>query len=209
MKKVLIRGLFVIVFAMILLVGCEKEKTNSNGTVEKVDYKKAIVIYFSRAGENYSVGVVDVGNTAIMAGYIKDYLGADSFEIIPKVAYPERYDEAKEIANKELDENARPEIKNAIKNLDDYDTVFLGYPIWCGDMPMIIYTFIEKYNLSGKTVIPFNTHEGSGNAGTYVTLKNKLKSANVNENGLALTGKVARTTSGKEQTIKWLESLGY
>ena len=209
MKKVLIRGLFVIVFAMILLVGCEKEKTNSNGTVEKVDYKKAIVIYFSRAGENYSVGVVDVGNTAIMAGYIKDYLGADSFEIIPKVAYPERYDEAKEIANKELDENARPEIKNAIKNLDDYDTVFLGYPIWCGDMPMIIYTFIEKYNLSGKTVIPFNTHEGSGNAGTYVTLKNKLKSANVNENGLALTGKVARTTSGKEQTIKWLESLRY
>lgn len=72
-----------------------------------------------------------------------------------------------------------------------------------------MYTFFESYDLSNKTIIPFNTHEGSGDANTYITIKNLLTSSKVNTNGLALQGKVARTNSGKEQTIKWLKGLGY
>ena len=211
MKRNIMKKIFAVLAVVLLLVGCVKENENTNGnkTVEKVDYKKAIVIYFSRAGENYNVGTVDTGNTAMMASYVKEYLNADSFEIVPKVPYPSKYNEAKDIANKELEEKARPEILYELKNLEEYDTIFLGYPIWCNDMPMIIYTFIETYDLSGKTIIPFNTHEGSGNAGTFTKLSNILKNSNVNKKGLSLTGKTARTQKGKEQTIEWLKSLGY
>ena len=210
MKKKIFGSILIIVGIALFVVGCDfKNSSKTNNSSEKSEYKNAIIIYFSRAGENYNVGVVEEGNTALMASYIKDYLNIDSFEIVPKVAYPEKYEETQEIANRELKEQARPEILNTIDNLDEYDTIFLGYPIWCNNMPMIIYTFIEKYDLSGKTIIPFNTHEGSGNAGTYVTLSEKLKNSTVNKNGLSLTGKVARTKEGKEQTIEWLKSLGY
>ena len=76
-------------------------------------------------------------------------------------------------------------------------------------MPMIVYTFIEEYNLNNKTIVPFNTHEGSGSSGTFETLKNKLKKSNVNTNGLAITGQDARSKEGKEKTINWLKELGY
>jgi flavodoxin len=145
----------------------------------------------------------------MMASYIKEYLNADSFEIVPVKKYSDNYNEATEEATKEQNENARPKIKNKLDNLNDYNTIFIGYPIWWGDMPQIIYSFIEEYDLSGKTIIPFNTHEGSGSSGTYNTLKNKLKGSNVNINGLALTGTISRTNEGKEKTIKWLKELGY
>ncbi len=212
MKRVSIKIVALLLVGLFLLTGCkekESEKQIENQNVEKVNYQKAIVIYFSRAGENYSVGRVDVGNTAMMASYIIDYLKCDSFEILPKEPYSDSYDEAKKRANKELNNNARPEMANEITNLDEYDTVFLGYPIWCGNLPMIMNTFMEKYDLSNKTIIPFNTHEGSGNAGTYKTIKNKLTSSNVIEKGLYLSGKVARSEDGKKQTIEWLKSLGY
>ena len=145
----------------------------------------------------------------MMASYIKEYLNADSFEIVPVKKYPDDYKTSTEIAKKEQNDNARPEIKNTLNNFSDYDTVFIGYPIWWGDLPMIVYTFLENYDFTGKKIIPFNTHEGSGSAGTYNKIKNKLPNSNVFTNGLAIQGKTARTDNGKEQTIKWLKELGY
>ena len=177
---------------------------NKNATDSKI-----LLVYFSRTGENYNVGNTEVGNTAIIASYIKDMLGADSFEIVPVDKYPESYDDCVSQALKEKEDNARPEIQNKIDNFDDYDTVFIGYPIWHGDLPMIVYTFLEDYDFSGKTVIPFNTHEGSGDAGTYSTIQSKLPDAKVNTDGLAIDGKTARTDDGKNQTIQWLSDLNY
>lgn len=196
------KKLLIIVFLTFMLFGCGKnEKTDTND--------KAIVIYFSRAGENYSVGNVDVGNTAIMASYIKDYLKCDSFEIVPEVPYSDVYDEVYVQANTEKQEQARPAIKNKIDNLKDYNTIFLGYPIWCNDLPMIMYTFMETYDLSNKTIIPFNTHEKSKSAGTYEIIQKLLPNSKVNLNGLYLTGSEARTEDGRKKTVQWLKSLGY
>jgi len=177
---------------------------NQNNTDSKV-----LVVYFSRTGENYNVGNVEVGNTAMVASYIKEYLKADSFEIVPVDKYPEKYDECTDIAQKEKNDNARPKIQDKINNFDSYDTVFIGYPIWWGDLPMIMYTFMEEYDFNGKNVIPFNTHEGSGDAGTYPSIQTKLPNAKVNTKGLALDGKTARSDDGKQQTIDWLKGLGY
>ncbi len=173
--------------------------------------KKNLIAFFSRADENYNVGTVDVGNTEIMAGFIKDYLGdkADTFKIDPVKAYPANYKECTEVATKELNDNARPEFKN-VNSLDisKYDTIILGYPIWWGDVPMIINTFLEKYDFTGKNVYLFNTHEGSGNSGTYRSIKNKLSTANVNTDGLAITGKTAREESSRSTVNDWLKDLG-
>lgn len=187
-----------------------KVEENSNKNTEKTG--RILIAYFSRADENYNVGNVDVGNTEIMAGFIKDYLGdkADAFKIEPVKAYPTNYKECTEVATQELNSNARPEFKNANSlNMDNYDTIFIGYPIWCGDVPMIINTFLEKYDFSGKTIIPFNTHEGSGNAGTFNSIKSKMKSSNVNTNGLAIQGKTARQESSRSTVENWLKGLGY
>ena len=181
----------------------ENSKTGNDKTSET----KTLVVYFSRAGENYNVGEVEIGNTALMASYIAEETGADTFEIVPVKSYSSVYKTATDEAKREQNEKARPEIKNVLNNLSQYDTVFLGYPIWWGDMPMIVYTFLESYDLSGKTVIPFNTHEGSGSSGTYNTLKTMLKDSNVITDGLALTGKVARTNEGKEKTINWVKTI--
>ena len=173
--------------------------------------KKILIAFFSRADENYNVGTVSVGNTEIMARFIKEYLGdrADGFKIDPVVSYPTNYKECTEVATREKNSNARPEFKNAeALDLSKYDTILLGYPIWGGDVPMIINTFLEKYDFSGKTIIPFNTHEGSGDAGTYATIKNKMSSSNVNTNGLSIRGATAREESSKSTVENWLKGLG-
>ena len=186
----------------------ENEETKQN----EEETEKILIAFFSRADENYVVGTVEVGNTEIMAGFIKDYLGdkADTFKIDPVIAYPTNYKECTEYATKEKNSNARPEFKNAETiDLSKYDTVFIGYPIWWGDVPMIINTFLEKYDFTGKTIIPFNTHEGSGNSGTFTSIKNKMPSSTVNTNGLALRGQDARKESSRSTVENWLKGLGY
>ena len=228
MKKLFI--LLSVLLVAICLVGCEKaveqsdinasddEKTaettvETNNTENNMveNETKILIAFFSRADENYNVGTVDVGNTEIMAGFIKDYLKdkADTFKIDPVKAYPANYKECTEVATKELNDNVRPEFKNANSlDLNKYDTIILGYPIWWGDVPMIINTFLEKYDFTGKNVYLFNTHEGSGNSGTYSSIKNKLSTANVNTNGLAITGKTAREESSRSTVESWLKGLG-
>ena len=209
----------ILIFTIILIVlgigigeatALSDVETAANDILNKNDAdSKTLVVYFSRTGENYNVGNVEVGNTAMVASYIKEYLKADSFEIVPIDKYPDNYDECTKLAQKEQGDNARPKIEGKIDNFDSYDTVFVGYPIWWGDLPMIMYTFMEEYDFDGKKVIPFNTHEGSGDSGTYKTIKEKLPNADVNTKGLALEGKVARSEDGKQQTIDWLKGLGY
>ena len=169
---------------------------------------KKLVVYFSRADENYSVGDVAVGNTELLAKEIIAKAGADEFKIVPEVAYAASYEEAVEQATEERNEQARPGYKGDV-DISGYDTIFLGYPIWWGDLPMIVYSFIENHDWNGKTVIPFNTHEGSGNSGTYEILKSKMSGAILKGDGFNMSGTAARTSSGIKKLDNWLESLGY
>ncbi|MBQ3407579.1 MAG: flavodoxin [Clostridia bacterium] len=196
------------------------ENKNGNGEQDKNDTdnendensRKILIAYFSRADENYSVGTVEVGNTEIMAGFIRDYFGnnVDTFKIDPVNAYPANYNECTTVAQKEKNENARPEFKNPeFIDISKYDTIFLGYPIWWEEVPMVVNTFLEEYDFSGKTIIPFCTHEGSGNAGTFARLSSKLASSKVNTNGLAIRGTDARKEESRATVENWLKGLGF
>ena len=172
---------------------------------------KILVAYFSRAGENYNVGTVSEGNTAKLAKEIAAQTGGDLFEIAPVVPYPASYDETLPIATAERTNNARPEIKTTVTDFKQYDTIFIGYPIWWGDLPMILHTFMESYDFTGKTVIPFNTHEGSGQSGTQSAIAGKLTGAKVLQ-GLAMQGSAAQKLAepyGSDAAVKtWLGGLG-
>ena len=158
----------------------------------------SLVVYFSRAGENYGVGNIEVGNTEMVAREIAAQAAADTFEIETVEAYPVVYDECTEKASSEQKTGVRPAIVGDIDGWDGYETVYLGYPIWWGDMPMAVYTFLEGHDFSGKRVVPFNTHEGSGQASTVRTLRTMLDGADVAD-GAAIKGSVAQS-DGKAVT---------
>lgn len=169
----------------------------------------SIVVYFSRTGEQYGVGVIDKGNTAIAADMIIEQTGADSFEIVPTVDdYPMTYDALTDYAKEEQNTGARPQIASTIENFDSYDTVYLGYPIWWGDLPMICYTFLESYDFTGKTIVPFCTHAGSGNAGTQSKIQAAVPNAEVKE-VLAIPGIDAQNDpdSVKQAVSDWLSGM--
>lgn len=173
---------------------------------------KKLVVFFSHTGENYNVGYIEKGNTHIIADMIADATGADRFEIVPEKGYPkESYDECIEIAKRELQQHARPAVKGDIA-IEDYDVIFIGYPEWWGEPPMCVYTFIDKHDWTGKTVIPFVTHEGSGMGSTDRKIAAACKDADVAiGKGLAIEGKVAQEDSpeARERVDKWLEGLGF
>ena len=168
-----------------------------------------LVVYFSHAGENYNVGVIEEGNTAKMGRIIAEQLGADVFELVPVVPYPEDYDSCLDVATEEQRTDARPEYEGGIENWEQYDTVFIGYPIWWGEIPNIVYTFMEAYDFTGKTVIPFNTHEGSGQAHSQHDIEGLLTSASVLK-GLAVRGNKAQNDADGTGTdvANWLKSIG-
>ncbi len=187
---------------------------------EKAEEKKALVVYFSMpetdsaenmtADEDNSTVVIDekvLGNTEYIAQLIAENTGADIFEIEAKNEYPTNHEKLLETAKAEKNENARPALKYEVVNLDDYDTVFIGYPIWWGDMPMILYTFLESHDLADKTVIPFNTHGGSGLSGTVDSIKEIQVNAEVTDNAFTVSRDEA--ADAEEDVIKWLEELGY
>lgn len=169
----------------------------------------ALVTYFSHAGENYNVGVIEEGNTAKLAKVIAKQTGAELFEIVPVVDYPQSYDECLEVATAEQREGARPEYVGDVENWEQYDTIFIGYPIWWGEIPNIVYTFMENHDFAGKTVIPFNTHEGSGQSHSQRDIENALPDATVLK-GLAVRGATAQNDA--DATAKavsgWLSGLG-
>jgi len=127
--------------------------------------KKCLIAYFSRNGNNYSSrGIVNlrIGNTEVIAEMVKDVTGGDLFRIDTVKPYPEDYGETTEVAGQELRSNARPAILNHVVDMGAYQVIFLGYPNWWGTMPMAVCTFLEEHDFSGKTIVPFCTHEGSG-----------------------------------------------
>ena len=171
--------------------------------------KKILVAYFSRAGENYNVGYIEKGNTHIMADMIAEAVGADTFEIKTVKPYPEDYKECTEAAKQELAEDARPALAGKVENWQDYDTVFLGYPIWWSYPPMAVYTFLESYDWNGKTVIPFCTSAGDVLTGKESDLPQYGKGMTMRE-GLGLEGKRVQENpdSAKADVMKWLTGLG-
>ena len=169
---------------------------------------KSLVLVFSRADENYQVGYILKGNTMILAEYIAEKTGSDLFEVKPAKKYPADYDTCIDVAKNELNNNARPSILED-KDISEYDTIFMGYPIWWGDLPMCLYTFIEAHNWEGKKIIPFCTHEGSGMGRTDRNIERAAKGSQVMK-GLAVRGATAQnnTDSAKKNIDSWLKSLG-
>ena len=172
-----------------------------------------LVVYFSRTGEQYGVGVIDKGNTAIVAEMIAEQTGADIFEILPQEDYyPYTYGELTDIAKKELNDNARPAYAGEVPDLSQYSTIFIGAPVWWGDWPMICYTFFEENadGLAGKTLIPFSTHAGSGLSGFDTKLAGACPNSSVGT-GLAIKGADAQNDqdSVKKSVNDWLAGLGY
>ena len=167
---------------------------------------RKIVITFSRADENYPAVQLEVGNTERLGDIIIGYTHADKHHIEPVNPYPKGYKACCDQALEEKENNARPEVANPLDNLDNYDTIFFGYPIWWGEIPMPAYTFIEKLNFAGKTVIPFCTHEGSGNGGTFKKLQNILTGAKFLK-GIEIQGN--RVDNSKEIVEKWLTAIGF
>ena len=172
---------------------------NNNGgkTMAEANNKhKVLVAYFSRTGEQYSVGNISEGNTAIVAKMIANKTNGDLFEIkVKEDKYPTTYMELTEFAKKEKQVNARPELTDKVANFDEYDTVFLGYPNWWADMPMPVYTFMESYDFKNKKVYHFCTHEGSGRV----------------KQGLALYGHTAQKDKSEadKKVSEWLKGLGF
>ena len=184
-----------------------EEEENFNPSPEPSN-GEILIVYFSRAGENYNVGTVSVGNTALMAGYIQEFTGGRMFEIIPEVPYPNDYDEVRNLSQYEQNNDLRPAIKNALEDIDKYSIVFVGSPIWYGAPPMIVHTFYESYpELANKTLVPFGTHEGSGTSSCTSLMQRYFPSATLLEN-LGLRGATARDGSQARPQVKaWIERI--
>ena len=219
MKKILVLTLSIL---MMLMAGCGETEKNSaddkkvdNSTsaeknAEKKSDGKILVAFFSRTGDNYEVGVIEKGNTHIVADMIAEKVGADMFEIKPVKEYPADYQECTEVAKQELAENARPEFVGNVENFAQYDTIFLGYPIWWSDLPTVVYTFLESNDFSGKTVIPFCTSAGEYMTGKEGDIPQFAKGATMRE-GLGIKGKTCQDNpeTVREKVNLWLKNLGY
>ena len=183
------------------------EQTGGNGSATLG--KRSLVVYFSRAGENWQVGNVERGNTAIMVDYIKELANVDVFEIVPEKPYPEDYMECVRYVNDiEIPQNLRPTYKGDVKNLADYDNIFIGGPIWSGQPPMIIRTFIEAHlsELSDKIFIPFGTHGGSGVSSYSSLIRSYFPNAKQLES-LGIAGTDIRSDASKNRVENWLERI--
>lgn len=194
----------------------ENEKNTSEEASPAVSDKEEgagnhiLVAYFSLAGEQYQVGVVEEGNTSVIAHMIAEDTGADLFAIEAADPYPDTYDGLLEVSRQEMADDARPEIAGTVENMEDYDTVFIGFPIWWGEMPMIVRGFLESYDLEGKTVVPFCTHGGSGLSGTEQTAAKLCTGADIAD-GFAISGETAQNDreTAHENVTKWLEDGGF
>lgn len=164
-----------------------------------------LIAFYSRAGENYFGGTykrIAVGNTEKAAQMIAKITGGDLFKIEQAQPYSEDYQACIAEAKRDLQAHARPDVLNLPDNLDQYDEIYLGYPNYWGTMPMAVYTFLEHYDLTGKTIHPFCTHEGSGLSGTEGDIRRTAKGAAVAK-GLAIHGS---SVSSAEQAIKkWIK----
>ena len=179
----------------------------SASTAPSAQNGASLVLVFSRAGENYGVGTVEVGNTMVLAQMIAEKTGADLFEIERAKPYPEAYNACCDESLEEKNAGVRPELA-AMPDISGYNTVYLGFPCWWGDMPMPVYTAIDALDWNGKTICPFSTHAGSGEAGMFATVARRCTGATVMD-GLTVAGTTAQNdrTTAESQVDSWLASL--
>lgn len=174
-----------------------------------------LTVYFSVA-ENSEVDVSSaasvtqwngnaVGTISVLANMIHDHVGGDLHSIDTSVEYP--VNTLIDYAADEQEKSVRPELINHIENFDQYDTIFIGYPTWWYDLPMVMYSFFDEYDFSGKTIIPFNTHNGSRFSGTIQTIEQLEPNATVIENGFTVNERNA--AKSQSDIDKWLTGLGY
>lgn len=190
-----------------------EEKSSESNTNQGL---KTLVVYFSvpetnnpnnmTKDEDNSTVVVNgevLGNTQYVAELIKERTSADIFRLEPTNAYPTNHSELLKRAQEEMSKNVKPEIKGKIENFDQYDVIYVGYPIWNSDIPPIIETFLNEYKFDGKTVVPFCTHGGSGLSGTPSTISKLIPKANVIQNGFSISrSSMNNATSAVESWLK-------
>ena len=170
-------------------------------------YSKGLIAYFSRKGNNYLEGRIvnlPTGNTAVIAKKIQEITGSDIFIIKTVRSYPEDYTETTDVAGEEKKQNARPELTEKVEDMDSYDVIYLGYPNWWGTMPMALFTFLESYDFSGKTIAPFCTNEGSGMGSSERDIKELCPTAKV-LSGLAIRG--SSVDKADKDVANWLKKL--
>lgn len=196
----------------------EEDTSDTNDTITNDSESKILIAYFSLP-ENADTSGVDtvagasivlnnekvLGNTEYMAYAIQEAVGGDLFRIETVQQYPLEHEPLVEMADEEQNGNARPELLNRVENMEQYDTIFLGYPNWWGDMPMPLYTFLEEYDLSGKTIIPFSSHGGSGFSRTESTIAQMQPNASVSENGLTVSRN--DVADSYEDVFQWAENI--
>lgn len=182
----------------------------SNGSI--------LIVYFSRPGYNYNGSTTNLkytnpGNTAVMAGYIQQYTGGRTFELLPANPYPDDYMETVRINMEEERNNARPAILNPLNvNLAHYRYIFVGSPVWNSQAPMIMHAFYDTYRsqLQGKVMIPFGTHEMSGISGLVSAMRRDLgENSNTYLEGLGLIGRTINSDDSRQQTYAWLARIGF
>lgn len=163
-----------------------------------------IIIYFSRAANNYVNGAIrylTVGNTETAAKTIQELTGADLFQVEMTVPYSDDYSECIEQAKQDLKRDARPELVSYPDHMEQYNTIYLGYPNYWGTMPMVMFRFLEQYDFAGKTIKPFCTHEGSGMGSSEHDIERLCKGAKI-ERGLAIHG--AKVNQAKAVIEQWV-----
>ena len=168
---------------------------------------KKLIAFYSRADENYVNGqikVLKMGNTETVGGMIKELTGADLFRIEQIQPYSKDYNECIAQAQSDQRRNARPELKAYPESLEEYDVIYLGYPNYWNTMPMAVFTFLEHFDFSGKTILPFCTHEGSGLGSSVSDIRKLCPGAKV-EKGLAIRG--GSVSQAKKETEKWLSEI--
>ncbi|MBR4773657.1 MAG: flavodoxin [Bacteroidales bacterium] len=190
----------LIIAACCLMLGaCAQNNQRKDNTMGK-----SIVIFFSHAGDNYAVGNIEVGNTKIVADYISEITGAAQYEIVTHKYDGMAYTPLIELAKEEANKGELPPYEGAAPDLSQYDTVFIGGPVWWGTYPQVMFTLFKDINLDGKTVIPFTTHEGSGLASCVSDVKREFPKATVTK-GFSIYGHEVRT--GRDKVEKWLKEF--
>ena len=160
---------------------------------------KGLIIYFSRADENYAVGYIDKGNTEVVAEYVQELTGADMFKAEPAVPYAKEYKTCIEEAKQRI---GNAPIKEKLTDISAYDTVYIMSPIYWGTYAPEVETALEGLDFTGKTVRIICTHEGSGLSGMPSDVKKMCKGANVDSNGLAIKGSQAKES--KDKVKAWI-----
>ena len=169
--------------------------TEENQNKQESGSGNVLVVHFSHTG-----------NTENVANFIHEVVGGDIVKLETEEPYTNNYNDLLDIAQEERNENARPALSTQIDNIDDYDTIFLGYPIWWGDMPMALYTFLDEYDLSGKTIAPFVTSGGSGLSGTPSKIEDEEPNATVTE---GLSVRDSNSENSQSAVSEWLSEIEF